>query len=311
MNTAAHSLAVLFPGQGSQEKGMGRDLAEAKSQAMELWQLAEKRSGLPLREIYWHGEDAAQADTRNLQPAMTAVNLNLWLAVKDKLSPMAMAGHSLGEYAALAASGALPIEAALELVSLRGRLMGEAGGGAMAAILKVSLADVETMVARAHETTGAIILVANYNSPGQYVISGDKTAVDTACGLCREYKGRAVPLAVSGAFHSPIMAEAAAELTKALKKAAWRAPKMPVYMNVSAQAVSDPGQLLDLACRQMTSGVRWIETMNNLYTAGARTFLEIGPKGVLSKLAKANLEGRPDWQSINLATWEAAQAFTI
>ena len=313
MSTNASPLVILFPGQGSQEKGMGRDLAESATEAMELWQLAEKASGLPLREIYWDGDEAAQADTRNLQPAMTVVNINLWRALRKKISPMAAAGHSLGEYAALAAVGALPVNQVLELVSLRGKLMAEAGGtgGSMAAILKVSLPDVEALVAKAAEATKGVLLVANYNTPGQYVISGRKDAVDQAAGLCKELKGRAIMLAISGAFHSPLMAEAAAEMAKPLKKADWKSPAMPVYMNVTGTATTDPMVMLDLLSRQMTSSVRWIDTMGNLYADGARTFLEIGPKGVLSKMAKPNLEGKDDWQTFNVATAEAAEGFVL
>lgn len=313
MTTNVSTVAVLFPGQGSQEKSMGRDLAEAGGSAMDLWKLAEKISGLALREIYWDGDDASMADTRNLQPAMTVTTLNLWLAAKDKVSPMGMAGHSLGEYAALAASGALPVQQVLELVSLRGRLMAEAGGtdGAMAAILKVSLENVEGIVARAAEVTGGTLLVANYNTPGQYVISGRKDAVDQAAGLCKEVKGRAIPLAVSGAFHSPMMAEAAAELDKALAKADWRAPSVPVFANVTGRAESDPGKLKELLSRQMTSSVRWIDTMGAMYDAGARTFVEIGPKGVLTKMVKPNLEGKDDVTAVSLATKEALDNFIL
>lgn len=311
MNTGASSLAVLFPGQGSQEKGMGRDLAEARDQAMQMWVLAEKASGLPLREIYWDGDETAQADTRNLQPAMTAVTLNLWLEMKPRLAPMAAAGHSLGEYSALAAAGALSLEDALALTSLRGRLMAEAGGsdGAMAAVLKVSLEDVEELVARAAEATGGVLLVANYNTPGQYVLSGRKDAVEKAASLCKEYKGRAIPLAVSGAFHSPLIAEAAGDMAKALGKTHWRTPDFPVFMNATGRAERDPARILPLIQKQMTSSVRWIDTVSNLFTAGARTFLELGPKGVLTRMAKPNLDGREGWQALNVATLEAAQGF--
>jgi len=316
VTTNAHTVAVLFPGQGSQEKGMGRDLAESSADAMDMWKLAEKISGLPLRNIYWDGDDAAMADTRNLQPAMTVTTLNLWQAVKPRLAPMGMAGHSLGEYAALAASEALPIRQVLELVSLRGRLMAEAGGkgadeGAMAAILKVSLENVEAIVAKAAEATGGTLIVANYNTPGQYVISGRKDAVDQAAGLCKEVKGRAIPLAVSGAFHSPLMAEPAAEIEKVLKKADWRAPSVPVFANVTGQGVADPDKLLGLLARQMTSSVRWIDTMTALYEAGARTFVEIGPKGVLTKMVKPNLDGKDDAVAVNVATKEAADSFVL
>jgi len=313
VTTNSPSVAVLFPGQGSQEKGMGRDLAEASNDAMDLWKLAEKASGLALREIYWDGDDASMANTRNLQPAMTVTTLNLWLMLKNKLCPMGMAGHSLGEYAALAAAGALPIPQALELVSLRGKLMAEAGGtdGAMAAILKVSLETVEELVGKAAQATGGILLVANYNTPGQYVISGRKDAVDQAAGLCKEVKGRAIPLAVSGAFHSPMMAEAATELQKVLAKADWRAPSVPVFPNVTGQGESDPRQLESLLSRQMTSSVRWIDTMGSMYSAGARIFVEIGPKGVLTKMVKPNLEGKDDVNAVSVASKEAADSFTL
>uniref|UniRef100_I2Q1P7 Malonyl CoA-acyl carrier protein transacylase n=1 Tax=Desulfovibrio sp. U5L TaxID=596152 RepID=I2Q1P7_9BACT len=294
MSATENRLAVLFPGQGSQEKGMGRALAETSAEAAELWRLAEKASGLSLREIYWEGDEAAMADTRALQPAMTAVTLGLWYFLQSKLSSaVGFAGHSLGEYAALAASGMLEVPAVLDLTSLRGRLMAEAAGGdgKMAAVLKLSLDAIEDVVREAAETTGKILLIANYNSPGQYVISGEAGAVAAAADLVKERKGRAVPLAVSGAFHSPLMAEPAAELEKALRKAGLRAPSRgPVFFNVTGAAEPGADKALALMCRQMTSQVRWIDTMANLWKAGARTFVELGPKGVLTKLLAANLK---------------------
>jgi len=310
-NVSAHvkTQALLFPGQGSQEKGMGKSLAEADAGAMDLWKLAEKISGLALRDIYWDGDDAAMADTRHLQPAMIVVCLNLWFRLKGKLAPMGMAGHSLGEYAALAAAEALPVRQTLELVSLRGRLMAEAGGsgdaaGAMAAVLKIPLEAVEDIVARAGRATGGLLLVANYNTPGQYVISGRKDAVDAAGALCKEAKGRAVMLPVSGAFHSPLMAEAAAEMHKQIAKADWRAPNVPVYANVTGRAERDPARLLELLSQQMTSSVRWIDTMTALYADGTRMFVEIGPKGVLTKMVAANLPGKDDVAAVSVATGE-------
>ncbi len=293
MSATQNRLAVLFPGQGSQERNMGRALAEMSDDAAELWRMAEKASGLPLREIYWEGDETAMADTRALQPAMSAVTLGLWFHLKEKLSPvMGFAGHSLGEYAALAAAGMLEVPAVFELTSLRGRLMAETGGdGAMAAVLRLSLADIEDVVRSAVEATGKILVVANYNSPGQYVISGEAAAVEAAGAAIKERKGRAVPLAVSGAFHSPLMAKPAAELEKVLRRIGLRAPAVaPVYCNVTGAPEPDPDKALGCITRQMTSQVRWIDTIAALWRDGARTFVELGPKGVLTKLLAANLK---------------------
>ena len=182
--------AVLFPGQGSQEPGMGRDVAEASKEAMELWKKAEQISGFPLRAVYWESDDAAlMADTKHLQPALTVVNVTLWQALSRKLSPACAAGHSLGEYSALAAAGALSLESTLELVSLRGKLMADAdpdGKGGMAAILKLNREAVSEIAKAAAEATGEILIVANHNTPAQFVISGNKAAVEAALPLVKE-----------------------------------------------------------------------------------------------------------------------------
>ncbi|MCC8194405.1 MAG: ACP S-malonyltransferase [Deltaproteobacteria bacterium] len=289
--------AILFPGQGSQESGMGRDLADADRDAMEAWKKAERISGLDLRAIYWEGDDKAMADTRALQPALTVVNLNLWRVLSGKVSPAATAGHSLGEYSSLAAAGVLHTDAVLELVSLRGRLMADAdpdGKGTMAAVLKLSLADVESAVAEVAAATGEMIGVANYNTPGQYVASGTKAAIAALQDAVKLRKGRALPLPVSGAFHSPLMKEAAAEMAKALEKASWSPARFAVYPNVTGKATTDQRVLQRLLLDQMTSSVRWIDTIAGQYSDVVRRFVECGPKGVLSKMVKPILDARPD-----------------
>lgn len=300
--------SIVFPGQGSQEPGMGRDLAEHWSEAMDLWKKAERFSGLPLREIYWDGDENAMAVTRNLQPALTVVNMNLWCFVAEKLSPAGMAGHSLGEFAALFAARVLSLDNVLELVCLRGRLMDEAVNkdGRMAAILKLDQAKVEELVAAAASLTGQEIRIANYNTPGQFVISGHAQAVDHVCAGVKPLKGRALVLPVSNAFHSPYMSEAGDELAKFMDKLDWRDPQTPVYLNVTARPEADARVLKETVKRQMTSSVYWTQIIENQYADGMRSFIELGPKGALSRMISQILKDRDGAQTLSVSTLEHA-----
>lgn len=302
--------AVLFPGQGSQEKGMGKDVAESNDAALDLWKLAEKESGLPLREIYWDGEAADMADTRALQPALTVTNLSLWLTVKNAISPNATAGHSLGEFASLGASGILSLEDTIRAVVLRGRLMSECGqeGHGMAAIVKLPQDQVEAIVDDAAKTTGKELRIANYNTPAQFVISGEQEALDAAGAAVKEAKGRAIALAVSGAFHSPLIQEAADEFAAFLGNLDWKAPAFPVFHNATALPQPDPAEITATMQSQMTSSVLWIQTMQAMYATGIRRFVEVGPKGVLFKMLKANLGSMEEsWTGLNVGNLEQAK----
>ncbi|MDY7000705.1 MAG: ACP S-malonyltransferase, partial [Thermodesulfobacteriota bacterium] len=300
---------VLFPGQGSQVRDMGRDLAESDPQYMDLWKQAERISGLNLREIYWGGTDQDMAETRPLQPAMTVVTLSLWMHAGQKIKPAYLAGHSLGEFPALAASGVLSIEQTLETVCLRGKLMAEAGSGdeGMSAILKLPLAQVEDIVAQAKDETNAVLYIANYNSPGQFAVGGKEKALDAAGVLAKEAKGRAIRLAVSGAFHGPLMQEAAAELSTLMAKLDWHTPKIPVHFNATANTETDPKKIQAIMAKQMTSSVRWIEIIQAQWQENVRKWFEFGPKGVLTKLLKANLADKDEpWEGIGVADLEQA-----
>lgn len=323
MNTA-----LLFPGQGSQEPGMGRDLAESDRNIMDLWKKAERISGLALREIYWGDDENAMAETRHLQPALTVVNLALWSKLASKLSPSATAGHSLGEYSALAAAGVLPLDNVLELVALRGRLMSAVdpdGVGAMAAIVKLPLTQVETCVAEAKEASGELILIANYNTPAQFVVSGAKAAIAKVQEIAKAAKGRAIALAVSGAFHSPLMHEAANELATAIdgiNKTAWNKARFPVYCNARPGPENEIEPLKALLKQQMTSSVYWIDTITRQWDNGCRVFVECGPKGVLGKMVSPILQGHepasaihsestPAWRVCTAGTMQQVQEFSL
>lgn len=307
MNANAALTAILFPGQGSQVRDMALALAEADEDYMYWWQKAENVCKLPLREIYWGGDDKDMADTAALQPALTVANMTLFMYAEKKIKCDCFAGHSLGEYSALAAARVLGMDETLELVSLRGKLMAQAGGEGqgMAAILKMDREGVEAMVEAAKAETGAPLVVANYNTPGQYVISGMKPALDAAAAVAKEKKGRAIPLPVSGAFHSPLVDEAAAEFKKQLAKADWHAPKGAVYFNATAKSEADPAAIAGIMANQMTSSVYWTDINQAQYEDGARTFYEIGPKGVLAKMLGQNLKGLDGWTGANLDTADA------
>ena len=309
------NIALLFPGQGSQEPGMGRDVAEAMPEVMDLWKKAERISELPLREVYWESGNAdLMADTRHLQPAMTVVNMSLWMALASKIKPACAAGHSLGEYSALAAAGVLDVDAVLELVCLRGRLMAETdpdGRGGMAAVLKMPRQAVEEVARAVAQETGQILIVANYNTPGQFVLSGEKSAVEAALPVIKEQKGRAMPLPVSGAFHSPLMVGAATELNVMLKRLTWSKPRFAVYSNVTGTSITDGESLRELATRQMISSVLWIDTVANQYRDGVRHWVEVGPKGALSRMVKPIVDetGQDEVRIDSLGNLEAVQIF--
>jgi len=305
------STAVLFPGQGSQEKGMGRDVAEEYPEAMKLWKMAEGISGSRLREIYWDGEDQAMAETRFLQPALLVTGYNLWSCASPWLRPNSLAGHSVGEYTALAAAGVLDIKEAIELISLRGRLMSESGkdqAGQMAAILKLAQAEVEDIVSRACEESGQELCVANFNSPAQLVISGAEEALDCALALCKEKKGRGVRLPVSGAFHSGFMEEASQELARVMDRYDWKDAAVPVHMNVTSKPEDRAEQILATMKLQMRSPVLWTQLIEDQLGRGVQTWLEFGPKGVLTKLVKHILKAAPgDWQAESVDSLQALE----
>ena len=288
--------AIIFAGQGAQQPGMGKDLAESDKDAMELWKKAEKISGLPLREIYWDGNEDEMSNTAALQPALTVVNLNLWQAMQNRhdLHPAACAGHSLGEFCALAAAKAITPESAIEITSLRGKLMSQAdpdGNGRMAAIVKLPYEKVVEIVDETAKESSELIIAANFNTPLQTVISGAKNAVGLACKKAKQASGRAMELKVSGAFHSPMMEEANRELLPLLQKTEWKDPVIPVYSNVDGLAQNNAEHVKKNIFRQMISPVFWVNLVRNLYLAGIRWWMEISPRAVLGKMIGPSLAG--------------------
>ncbi len=285
--------AWLFPGQGSQAVGMGRDLAETYPAVRQLYDQANEILGFDLAQLCFEGPQAELNDTINTQPALFVTGLAALRALEAEgnlPTPALVAGHSLGELTALAAAGAMDFADGLRLVRERGRLMklaGERNPGGMAAVLKMDDDVVEQACKEATEQTGKDVTVANYNSPGQVVISGDREALERAIALLKERGGRRIiPLAVSIAAHSPLMAVVVEEYRAAVHATPFRLPDPPVVANISAQPLLSVAEIRDELSGQLTWPVRWRASVQYMIEQGVSRFVEIGPKDVLSKLVK-------------------------
>lgn len=280
--------AVLFPGQGSQYVGMGRDFAEADPDFMKIFDLADEVCGKGLKELCFDGPMEELTLAANLQPALTAVNLVCWQAVRNAgIHVDFVAGHSLGEYAALCAAQVMGVEDTLRIVAHRGKVMGEAGErnpGGMVAILGLGLPDIEAILAELNQPD--LISIGNYNSEKQLVLSGAKAAIAKAAELATLKGAKAVPLNVSVANHSPLMITAIPEFEKLFAGLALSRPSIPVIFNVTAQAEDDPEAIREIMSRQIVSMVRWQEIIATFLASGVQTFVEVGPKKVLSGLLK-------------------------
>jgi [acyl-carrier-protein] S-malonyltransferase len=290
--------AYVFPGQGSQFPGMAKPLYERSKTARNMLERANGILGFRITDIMFEGSEEELKATHVTQPAIFLHSVVLALC-SGLEAPAMVAGHSLGEFSALAAAGAMDFEDALRLVAVRASAMQkccEQVPGTMAAVIKLPTETVEEICA----SCAGLVIPANYNSEGQIVISGEAEAVAEACAKMKEAGAkRALPLAVSGAFHSPLMEPARLELAEAIEKTPFRAPACPVYQNVTALPSTDPDVIKDNLLRQLTSPVRWTQTVLNMVADGADSFLEIGPGTVLQGLVKRIAPEVADIQGIS------------
>jgi [acyl-carrier-protein] S-malonyltransferase len=278
--------AYVFPGQGAQFSGMGKDLYESSSMAKDLFEKANEILGFRITDIMFEGTEDELKQTKVTQPAIFLHSVILAKVIGDSFQPAMVAGHSLGEFSALVANGTLEFEDGLKLVYQRAIAMQkacESEPSTMAAILGLEDEQVEEVCAK----TNGVVVPANYNCPGQLVISGAVPAVEAACTLATEMGAkRALLLQVGGAFHSPLMEPARAELAAAIESTTFNAPSCPVYQNVVAKGVSNPEEIKRNLIDQLTAPVRWTQTMQQMITDGAIEVIEVGPGKVLQGLFK-------------------------
>lgn len=283
-------IAFVFPGQGAQAVGMGKDVYEALPQSRAVFEKGDKVLGFPLSKLIFEGPESELKQTVNTQPALVTASVAYLEALRDLgVTPDYVAGHSLGEYSALVAAGVLSYEDAVRLVRLRGQFMEEAvpgGQGAMAATLGADRAALSELC-RSISEAGHSVELANVNCPGQIVVSGTVAGVNEVVQRVKEAGGkRAIPLDVSGPFHSSLMKEAAERLAAELQKVTFNPPAMPVIVNVTAAPVTDPEEIRNLLVAQVFSPVLWQDSVEWLIADGVDTFVEIGSGSVLAGLIR-------------------------
>jgi [acyl-carrier-protein] S-malonyltransferase len=302
--------ALLLPGQGSQFVGMGRDLADRFDVARRTFEEADDALGFSLSGICWNGPEEELVRTRIAQPAILTHSIAVWRLVGERFADVALAaGHSLGEFSAYVVAGSLEFTDAVRLVRRRGEVMYEAGRarrGAMAAVLGLG-DDALAEICERVSDEGSVVVPANFNSPGQVVISGDAEAVERAGVAARDAGAkRVLPLNVSGAFHSPLMEPAVAGFAQALDSTPVAAPGFPVVSNVTARANDDADEARRLLLRQLTSAVRWSDSVRSISEAGVTRMVELGPGGVLSNLVRRIARGT---ETTTLGTAEQVERF--
>ena len=279
--------AYVFPGQGAQFVGMGKDLYENNPLAKEMFEKANEILGFRITDLMFAGTDEDLRQTKVTQPAIFLHSVILAKTLGDQFKPDMVAGHSLGEFSALVAAGALSFEDGLVLVSKRALAMQkacEATPSTMAAVLNLPDATVEEICAT---ITDDVVVTANYNCPGQIVISGSVPGIDAACEkMLAAGAKRALKLKVGGAFHSPLMEPARTELAEAIEQTSFNKPVCPVYQNVNAKPQTDPVTIKENLVAQLTAPVRWTQSVENMIADGAVKFTEVGPGAVLQGLVK-------------------------
>ncbi|MCQ2237743.1 MAG: ACP S-malonyltransferase [Bacteroidaceae bacterium] len=283
--------AFVFPGQGAQFVGMGKDLYENNPKAKELFEKANEILGYRITDIMFNGTDEELKQTKVTQPAVFLHSVIKAICLGDEFNPSMTAGHSLGEFSALVAAGAISFEDGLKLVYARAMAMQkacEAAPSTMAAIIALPDETIETICAEVSKP-GNVVVPANYNCPGQLVISGNIEAINEACEKLKAAGAkRALPLKVGGAFHSPLMEPARVELQAAIEATEIKAPKFPVYQNVDAKPHTDPAEIKANLVAQLTASVRWTQTVQNMVADGADDFTECGPgkalQGMIAKI---------------------------